>query len=331
MSTSSPFETPGKRDPEDEQPGEGETGKGGLASGAAADDLDEDALEGAVLDDADLEASGLDEDDLEGDDDDDGDDEDDGDTDDPDVAETSTPKSKKVEVDDEPVAHPDTPVPTKAKMLAALQWAFEAEADIPPELLEQFADHALMLLKGNREQNLTKFLDPKELAAKVYLDSWRVTRLVPLMATRLLDLGSGGGFPGLPIAMAEPMCSMVLSEGSAKKSAFLTMCIEKLALRNVTAVHEKAEEFLTRERVNTVVVRAVSSVRENVRTLRKVRHAVKDVVMLKSHSWSREVRAAEREVERLGFKLDTVWEHELPGEMGQRAILVYRAPGGAGM
>jgi hypothetical protein len=52
--------------------------------------------------------------------------------------------------------------------------------------------------------------------------------------------------------------------------------------------------------------------------------------MLKGPSWSREVRAAEREAERLGFKLDTVCEHELPGGLGARAVLVYRAPGGAG-
>ena len=52
--------------------------------------------------------------------------------------------------------------------------------------------------------------------------------------------------------------------------------------------------------------------------------------MYKGPSWSREVRAGEREVERLGFSLDTVWEYELPGEMGKRALLVYRAPGGQG-
>jgi hypothetical protein len=65
-----------------------------------------------------------------------------------------------------------------------------------------------------------------------------------------------------------------------------------------------------------------------VRLLRKVKHSLKDLVLLKGPSWSREARAAEREAERLGFRLDTVWEHELPGELGSRAILVYRAPGG---
>jgi 16S rRNA (guanine527-N7)-methyltransferase len=347
MTFPSPFEDPGDPDHEDEALEEGgqvdggvdgeedgsesvDVGRGDLAAGALdVGDLGVDALEDVVLTDPDLEDAAMGDEDLgEGED---GEDGESGEPADPDAADVAPAKSKKVHVDDEPVAHPDTPVPTKVKMLAALEWAFEAEADAPPELLDKYADHALLLLKRNCVMNLTTVLDPKELAAKVYLDSWRVSRLVPLMATRLLDLGSGGGFPGLLIAMAEPMCSVVLSEDSEKKSGFLRECVEALALRNVTVVHERAEDFLTRERVDTVVVRAVSSVRENVRTLRKVRHAVKDVVMLKTQSWSREVRAAEREVERLGFKLDTVWEHELPGEMGQRAILVYRAPGGAGM
>ena len=99
---------------------------------------------------------------------------------------------------------------------------------------------------------------------------------------------------------------------------------------NANAVWDRAEEHLLRNRYDMVVMRAISSVRENVRLLRKVRHSLHDLVMLKGPSWSREVRAGEREAERLGFRLDTVWEHELPGEMGQRAILIYRAPGGAG-
>jgi 16S rRNA G527 N7-methylase RsmG len=101
-------------------------------------------------------------------------------------------------------------------------------------------------------------------------------------------------------------------------------------LKNATAVCDRAEEHLARNNYDVVMIRAVSSVRENVRTLRKVRHSHKDLVMLKGPSWSREVRAGEREAERLGFRLDTVWEHKLPAEMGERAILIYRAPGAQG-
>jgi len=242
-------------------------------------------------------------------------------------------KGKVAEEEVEEVLHPDTPVPTPKKMRAALEWAFEGEdsSELTDELLDAFVRHAILMLQKNRVMNLTSILDPKEVAAKHFLDSWRILSRVPLMARSVLDLGSGAGFPGLPLALGEPNLSMTLVDSTQKKAGFLEECVKELGVRNVKVVGERAEDHLARNRVDVVIVRAVSSVRENVRTLRKVRHSLKDLVMLKGSSWSREVRAAEREAERLGFKLDTVWEHQLPEEMGARAILVYRAPGGHGL
>ena len=276
-----------------------------------------------VLDPVDLEF------DLEGEDDED--EEEEGEEGDDDAPAKPASKKKAKAEEDEEVAHPDTPVPTAKKMQSALEWAFEGEEEVTPEMIASLTKHALLVLKANREMNLLTVFDPKELAAKFYLDSWRVSRLVPLMARRIVDLGAGGGFPGIPVAIAEPMCSMVLCEANPKKAANLESMVKALGLRNVKVQAMRAEDYLATERCDAVLVREVSSVRENVRTLRKVRHSLKDYVMLKGKSWSREVRAAERESERLGFKLDTVWEHELPDEMGSRAVLVYRAPGGAGM
>jgi 16S rRNA (guanine527-N7)-methyltransferase len=225
---------------------------------------------------------------------------------------------------------PATKVPGTKTMLGALQWAFQDEEGVSLELLERYAEHARLLLEKNKTLNLTAIQAPKEVAAKHYLDCWRVTRLVPLIAKRIMDLGAGAGFPGIPIAMAEPNCSVILVDSTRKKVEFLQSCIDTLEIPNARAVWARAEDHLAVEKVDIVMARAVSSVRENVRTVRKVRQTFQDFVMLKGKSWSREVRAAERETERLGFHLDTVWEHELPDEMGARAILVYRAPGGAG-
>lgn len=224
---------------------------------------------------------------------------------------------------------PDTPVPEHAVLHEAMVWAFEGE-EIAPALLELFARHARLVLQANREVNLTAIVEPREVAAKHYLDSWRVTRLNPLLGKRVFDLGSGAGFPGMPIAFAETDARFTLCDSVQKRATFLERSVQEFGLKNVTVVCERAEDHLARNKYDVVLVRAVSSVRENVRTLRKVRHSLKDLVMLKGPSWSREVRAGEREAERLGFKLDTVWEHKLPGEMGARAMLVYRAPGSQG-
>ncbi len=240
-------------------------------------------------------------------------------------------KKRKGSDEDEEVEHPDTPIPSAAKMRKALDKAFAGQEDITERMLDLMTRHARLLLETNRTMNVTAILDPTEIAVKHYLDSWRVTRMIPLVARTVLDLGSGGGFPGIPVAIAEPDCSMILCESIGKKARFLEEAVKTLGLKNVRVVHARAEDYLATNRVDLVLIRAVSSVRENVRVLRKVRHSVKDVVMLKGNSWGREVRAAEREAERLGFKLDTVLEHELPDEMGKRAMVVYRAPGGDGL
>ena len=226
---------------------------------------------------------------------------------------------------------PPPPVPGRDELLDAMRWAFEGEEMATPALLERFAEHAHYLLTANQSHNLTAITEPRELAAKHYLDSWRLAMWMPLMGRKVLDLGSGAGFPGIPLALAEPAARFSLVESIQKKAEFIARSIEDLSIKNATAFTERAEEHLIRESYDVVIVRAVSSVRENVRVVRKVRHSLKDMVMYKGPSWSREVRAGEREAERLGFRLGTVWEHELPGEMGKRAILVYRAPGGQGM
>jgi 16S rRNA (guanine527-N7)-methyltransferase len=230
---------------------------------------------------------------------------------------------------EEEIKHPDTPVPSLDEMRAAMAWAFEAET-IEGILLDKFAEHALMVLEANRTMNLTIILDPKEVAANHYLDSWRTTQLLPLFGRKVLDIGSGGGFPAIPMALAETDTKFIALDSRPKKAEFLKGCIEKLGIKNLESHWNRGEDYLVKNHVDIVVCRGLSSVRENVRLLRKVRQSLKDFVMLKGKSWSREMRAGEREAERLGFRFNTVWEHELPEEMGKRAFLVYRAPGGAG-
>lgn len=224
---------------------------------------------------------------------------------------------------------PDAHVPSLDELEAAMAWAFEGK-EITPELRSKYAAHAHFILLKNREINLTAITDAREVAAKHYLDSWQATRFLSLLGKTVLDLGSGAGYPGIPVALAEPDTRFTLLDSTNKRVLVIQEAITHFALRNAKAVHARGEDHLATTRYDIVMMRAVSSVRENVRTLRKVKHALKDLVMWKGPSWSREVRAGERETERLGFRLDTVFEYKLPGEMGERAILVYRAPGGQG-
>jgi 16S rRNA (guanine527-N7)-methyltransferase len=251
-------------------------------------------------------------------------------------AEDEAPAEEQAPVEDEAAAgdqdlagRPDTPVPSLDELVAAMHWAFAGE-EIAPALLERFATHARFVLAKNREVNLTSIVVPREVAAKHYFDSWKVTRFLGFFGKSVLDLGSGAGFPGIPIALAEKEARFTLLDSTQKKVQVIEEGIALLGLAHASAVCARGEDHLARTRHDVVLMRAVSSVRENVRTLRKVRHALKDLVMWKGPAWSREVRAGEREAERLGFKLDTVFEYKLPEELGARAIIVYRAPGAQG-
>ena len=251
------------------------------------------------------------------------------DDDDEEEAEEGAEKAPKEE--EEPERDPPPPVPTKKKIADAMNAAFEGQEFLEEGLVDRYTEHAMLLLKENQKVNLTAITDPEEMAAKHYFDSWYLALMMPLMGRRVLDLGTGAGFPGIPLALAEDAAKFTVCDSTEKKITFVQSCIDKMKIKNATAVCERAEDHLVKQSYDVVLVRAVSSVRENVRLLRKVRHSLKDFVMFKGASWSREVRAGEREAERLGFSLDTVWEYELPNEMGKRAILVYRAPGGQGV
>jgi 16S rRNA (guanine527-N7)-methyltransferase len=243
----------------------------------------------------------------------------------------TAPRPKADPDPDAVLAHAGTAAPSLDELRSALDWAFQGEEGVAPALLDRYARHAELVLEGNRVMNLTSVVEAREVAAKHYLDSWRASRLTPLVGRSVLDLGCGAGFPGVPIALAEPQARVCLLDSTRKRCEFVEGALAALDIANASAVWGRGEEHLARHKYDIVMMRALSSVRENVRLLRKVKHSHKDLVMLKGPAWSREVRAAEREAERLGFRLDTVWEHELPGGMGSRAILVYRAPGGHGL
>ena len=130
-------------------------------------------------------------------------------------AQPSEPEEPAVQGDEGEIpGDPETPVPSPDEIHEAMQWGFKGE-EIEPELVERFAQHAQLVLETNRQINLTAITDPKEMAVKHYLDSWRVTRLIPLIARKVLDLGTGGGFPGQPL---DPLVAPAIEENEERRA-----------------------------------------------------------------------------------------------------------------
>ncbi|MEJ2657189.1 MAG: 16S rRNA (guanine(527)-N(7))-methyltransferase RsmG [Desulfobacterales bacterium] len=135
--------------------------------------------------------------------------------------------------------------------------------------IEKFSIHALELIKWNRKINLTAITDPMEVAVKHFLDSMAPVPDISPNAS-LLDIGSGGGFPGIPIKICLPSVPVTLIDGSRKKVNFLKHMIRTLGLENIYAFHIRAEDFaenpVTVRHFNVIISRALSSMTAFVRT-----------------------------------------------------------------
>ena len=111
--------------------------------------------------------------------------------------------------------------------------------------VDLFAAHARELLKWNRKINLTAITDPREVAVKHYLDSIAPLRFLPRPKS-LLDIGSGGGFPGIPMKIVMPDVSAVLIDASRKKVGFLANAGRLLGFERYWAIHTRAEDLAPR-------------------------------------------------------------------------------------
>ena len=116
------------------------------------------------------------------------------------------------------------------------------DVEIDEGLTTQFAVHASELINWNRKINLTTITNPSDIAIKHFLDSLAPARFIPDEA-RLLDIGSGAGFPGIPIKIIKPSLSVLMIDGVRKKVNFIKHVLRTLKLANIDALHIRSENL----------------------------------------------------------------------------------------
>ena len=114
--------------------------------------------------------------------------------------------------------------------------------EIDEPICTAFATHAAELLHWNRKINLSAITDPRDIAIRHFLDSLAPAKFVPDGA-RLLDIGSGAGFPGIPLKIVKSSVSVLLIDGTRKKINFLKHVIRSLGLDQSRARHIRAEDL----------------------------------------------------------------------------------------
>ncbi len=131
------------------------------------------------------------------------------------------------------------------------------ELQLPIEVSEQLLRLIVLLNKWNRAYNLTAIHDPMEMVDRHLIDSLSI--LPYLKGKHILDMGTGPGLPGIPLALALPEMHFVLLDSNAKKIRFVRQAVMELGLQNVHPVHTRIENFRPQQRFDTLISRAFTS------------------------------------------------------------------------
>ncbi len=200
---------------------------------------------------------------------------------------------------------------------------------LAPTVIERFAQFANLLEEGNRRLNLTR-VPAAEIVTRHYLDSLAFADvLTPKPGACLLDVGTGAGFPGIPLALVFPKLRVTLLDGTRKRLDFLDEAITTLGLTNVTTLHGRAEEIARlpahRKRYDLVTARAVARMPQLVQWLLPLVRTGGLAIAYKSHETDLEVAEADSVLERLGGKYEQVVEVTLPGTEIVRKLVLIRS------
>lgn len=134
------------------------------------------------------------------------------------------------------------------------------DLDIVPAAQQRLLDYLVLVEKWNKAYNLTAVREPAKMLTHHLLDSLAV--LPHVRGSRVLDVGSGAGLPGIPLAVAQPQWQFVLLDSSHKKTTFLRQAVIELRLSNVGVVCDRVEHGAPAQSFDTVVSRAFSDLPE---------------------------------------------------------------------
>jgi len=195
--------------------------------------------------------------------------------------------------------------------------ARELGIELSPEQVAKLVAHLDLVDEWGERMNLTAIRERDQQLTKHVLDSLSV--LPYLRGTRVADVGSGAGFPGIPLAIAMPAVHFALIESTGKKCRFLEHVRDALALANVEVVQSRAEAWKPAERYDTVLARAVGPVADLVRNAGQLVAANGRLLAMKG-------RFPEDELARKlnGWKVAAVHKLTVPGLAEERHVVELR-------
>ena len=197
---------------------------------------------------------------------------------------------------------------------------------VDPRWIDPLEKFSNLLLEKNQVMNLTAITEPDQVATLHLLDSLAVWTVHPMDGQQVIDVGTGAGFPGLPLKIAHPDLQLTLLDSLGKRVAFLEEVCAALGLTGVQCVHGRAEEFAAdhREIYDAAMSRAVANLRllaELCLPLVKVGGAF---LSMKSTDCEAELSEAKNAIRLLGGKTERVVDYTIPGTDVTHRVIVVR-------
>ena len=199
--------------------------------------------------------------------------------------------------------------------------------ELSKEQYSQYVTYYNMVVEKNKVMNLTGITDFEEVLTKHFLDSLSCVKSIDMTKVKtMIDIGTGAGFPGVPLKIAFPHLQACLLDSLKKRVNFLEESFQLLGLTDITAIHGRAEEYARnkeyREQYDLCVSRAVS----NLATLSEYCLPYVKVggnfISYKSGTVQEELQQAEKAVKILGGKIQDVVYFNLPDSEIQRSLVV---------
>jgi 16S rRNA (guanine527-N7)-methyltransferase len=187
----------------------------------------------------------------------------------------------------------------------------------------QFETYYQELIAWNKKINLTRITERKKVFIEHFIDSLIPERFIPSNSS-LIDLGSGGGFPGLPLKIIRPDLSVTLVDSSLKKVLFLRYLVRLLNLRGIVVLQKRLENHdFSDNRYDVCIGRAFSSLEKFLPLAFALKSPQGIVIAMKGPNFLNELKAVEPQLPHWSISLKQLKEFVLPFTNKQRAIIVF--------